>query len=100
MSKTNSNNTSVCNGDSKSKSSRKPKSNKVINEKRNRPDKLVKNSKSSKPHKSHRRDKIDGSRTDGKREKRSREKERKSKRCEDKYVEEREHGENGLSGKK
>ena len=99
MSKTNSNNTSVCNGDSKSKSGRKLKSSKNSTEIRSKGDKSAKKSRGNKPYKSSRHDTVEGSRDDNKKDRRSRGKERKRK-YEDKYTEEREQDRRSVSGRK
>ena len=101
MSKTNSTVTSVCNGDSKSKSGSKSKTNKASADRKIRSDKhLRKKEKKSKSHRSRSHEKPDTYKEERKKDKiRSKDRERKNKRNDDKYFEEQEIRSKSTTGK-
>ena len=101
MSKTNSTVTSACNGDSKSKSGSKCKSNKTSADRKIRYEKQVrKKDKKSKPHRSRTHEKPDTYKEERKKDRiRSKDRERKNKRNDDIYFEEQEIRSKSTTGK-
>ena len=102
MSKTNSTVTSVCNGESKSKSGSKGKSNKTSADRKIRSDKhLRKKDKKGKPHRSRSHEKPNTYKEERKTDKvRSKDRERKNRGNDDKYFEEQEICSKSTTGKK